>query len=52
MREVHFSAQRPRMFVAQGHALGRGGTEANFSTEPDVAKIEGVLDALVNAGLR
>jgi len=52
VREVHFSAQRPRMFVAQGHALGRGGTEANFSTEPDVAKIEGVLDALVKAGLR
>lgn len=52
VREVHFSAQRPRMIVAHGHALGSGGTEANFSNEPDVAKIEAVMNALVKAGLR
>ena len=52
VREVHFSAQRPRLVVVKGHALGSGGGEANFSTEPDVAKIEGVLNALVKAGLR
>ncbi|MEO8069540.1 MAG: copper homeostasis protein CutC [Flavobacteriales bacterium] len=52
VREIHFSAQRPRLVVAKGHALGIGGGEANFSTEPDVAKIEGVINALVKAGLR
>ncbi|MFZ1686397.1 MAG: copper homeostasis protein CutC [Flavobacteriales bacterium] len=52
VREVHFSAQRPRLVVVKGHALGSGGGEANFSTEPDVARIEGVLMALAKAGLR
>lgn len=52
VREIHFSAQRQRLVVAKGHALGRGGGEVNFSTEPDLAKIEGILTALVKAGLR
>lgn len=50
--EVHFSAFRSSMVIERGHALGIGGSAANFSTEPDVAKIEGVLNALVKAGLR
>ena len=52
IREVHFSAQRPRMVKVKGAAMSAANAGVNFETEPDVAKIEGVLNALVKAGLR
>ena len=45
--EVHFSAQR--IVPAEGMPLG---AEGNRTVLPDVAKIEGVMNALVKAGLR
>ncbi len=50
--EVHFSAQRPRMVKVKGAAMSSTNADVNFETEPDVAKIEGVLNALSKAGLR
>lgn len=47
--EVHFSAQRKSN--AAGIALASG-AEGHWAVEPDRAKIDGVLNALVKAGLR
>lgn len=48
--EVHFAAQRP-VAAPAGPALSSGGS-ADGLFVPDVAKMEGVLNALVKAGLR
>ncbi|MBK6541406.1 MAG: hypothetical protein IPG10_09035 [Flavobacteriales bacterium] len=48
--EVHFSAQKASSVPAHRTAMGSGG--ASFAPECDVEKIEGVLNALVKAGLR
>ena len=50
--EVHFSAQRPKPGRAQGAAMSSTSQGVSFETEPDRAKIEGVMNALVKAGLR
>lgn len=50
--EVHFSAQRPSSMRLQGAALSSDPNGMPFLMEPDVAKIEGVINALVKAGLR
>ncbi len=52
VREVHFSAQKPRAGVPTGVAMSAAHAGINFLVEPDVAKIEGVMNALVKAGLR
>ena len=52
VREVHFAAQRPAANVQKGAAMSSTNVGVNFLTEPDEAKIEGVLNALVKAGLR
>lgn len=52
VREVHFAAQRPAANVLKGAAMSSTNVGVNFLTEPDEAKIEGVLNALVKAGLR
>lgn len=49
---VHFAAQRklpPQPHEVSMSSANRG---LSFDSEPDVAKIEGVLNALTNAGLR
>lgn len=48
--EVHFSAQRSSSGPA--HPVGMSSRGASFAPECDVGKIEGVLNALVKAGLR
>jgi copper homeostasis protein len=50
--EVHFSAQKATAGVSGGAAMSSANAGVNFETEPDVEKIEGVLNALVKAGLR
>ncbi len=50
--EVHFSAQKPKGEAPSGAAMSSAHAGVNFATEPDVAKIEGVMNALVKAGLR
>lgn len=52
VREVHFAAQRPGPAVLHGAAMSSANAGINFLAEPDEAKIEGVLNALVKAGLR
>ncbi len=50
--EVHFAAQRAVGPKAEGAALSSANVGVNFEVEPDLRKIEGVLNALVKAGLR
>lgn len=50
--EIHFAAQKPRADRAEGASMSSSNAGMDFSTEPDEAKIEGVLNALVKAGLR
>lgn len=50
--EVHFAAQLPKPEKPIGAALSSTNQGANFETEPDRAKIEAVMNALVKAGLR
>lgn len=50
--EVHFAAQKPSARKGPGPALSSANPDVDFATEPDVAKIEGVMNALVKAGLR
>ena len=52
VREVHFAAQVPVKSKLHGAAMSSTHAGVSFETEPDRAKIEGVLDALVKAGLR
>jgi len=50
--EIHFAAQRklpPQPHEVSMSSANRG---LSFDSEPDVAKIEGVLNALTKAGLR
>ena len=51
-QEVHFSAQRKVAFRSEGVALSSLGGGDQFGIDPDIAKIEGVLNTLVKAGLR
>lgn len=51
-REVHFSAQRALQRTQKGASMSASAVGFDFGTEPDIAKIEGVLNALVKAGLR
>jgi copper homeostasis protein len=50
--EVHFSAQKLKGGPPSGAAMSSANVGVNFEVEPDVAKIEGVMNALVKAGLR
>lgn len=50
--EVHFAAQKPRSDRAEGPSMSSSNAGMDHATEPDMAKIEGVLNALVKAGLR
>lgn len=50
--EVHFSAQKAKTGKPLGAAMSSSHAEVNFETEPDVEKIEGVMNALSKAGLR
>lgn len=50
--EVHFSAQKPALGTVAGAAMSSAHVGADFRSIPDVAKIEGVLNALSKAGLR
>lgn len=52
VREVHFAAQLPVKSKVRGAAMGSGHAGVSFETEPDREKIDGVLNALVKAGLR
>lgn len=52
IREVHFAAQRPKQGSAHPVAMSSVHQGLNFDVEPDRAKIEGVMNALVKAGLR
>lgn len=52
VREVHFAAQRPMPAKHHGASMSSANAGVSFETEPDRAKIEGVLNALVKAGLR
>lgn len=52
VREVHFAAQLPVKRILHGAAMSSAHAGVSFETEPDLAKIEGVLNALVKAGLR
>lgn len=51
-QEVHFSAQRALQRTQKGASMSASAAGFDFGTEPDIAKIEGVLNALVKAGLR
>lgn len=51
-REVHFAAQRQVPATPGLAALSSTQGPSGWATEPDRAKIEGVLTALVKAGLR
>lgn len=51
-QEVHFAAQRAIQVNSVRAALSSTIAGATFLTEPDRAKIEGVMNALVKAGLR
>jgi copper homeostasis protein len=50
--EVHFAAQRALNVRAEGASMSSTNVGVNFDVEPDLRKIEGVLNALVKAGLR
>lgn len=50
--EIHFAAQRPRNAPVHAVAMSAANQGMNFDVEPDRAKIEGVMNALVKAGLR
>ncbi len=50
--EVHFSAQKAKDGKPSGAAMSSANVGVNFEIGPDVAKIEGVMNALVKAGLR
>ena len=50
--EVHFSAQKPKAGKSDGAAMSSSHVGVNFEVVPDVEKIEGVMNALVKAGLR
>lgn len=50
--EVHFAAQKPSAGKEVGAAMSSTATGVSFATEPDLEKIEGVLNALLKAGLR
>ncbi|MBK9175920.1 MAG: copper homeostasis protein CutC [Flavobacteriales bacterium] len=50
--EVHFAAQKPSARKGEGPALSSANPGIDFDTEPDAEKIEGVMNALVKAGLR
>ncbi|MBL7951020.1 MAG: hypothetical protein JNM62_04815 [Flavobacteriales bacterium] len=52
VREVHFAAQQVVPSTSSKIALTSSSVPADFDTQPDVAKIQGVLDALTKAGLR
>jgi copper homeostasis protein len=52
VEEVHFAAQRPKTRMAVLASMSSAHSTADLDTEPDRAKIEGVLNALVKAGLR
>lgn len=52
VREVHFAAQRTSAHPVHRIPLTSGHAPSAFGVEPDQAKIEGVLNALVKAGLR
>lgn len=50
--EVHFAAQKPALRKSEGASMSSAHAGMSFETEPDAAKIEGVLNALAKAGLR
>ena len=50
--EVHFSAQKPKEGKPSAAAMSSSHVGVNFEVVPDVEKIEGVMNALVKAGLR
>ncbi len=50
--EVHFAAQQATNARAEGAEMSSANVGVNVETEPDLRKIEGVLNALVKAGLR
>ncbi len=50
--EIHFAAQKPVPGAPKGAAMSSANAGLSFETEPDRAKISGVLNALVKAGLR
>ncbi len=50
--EVHFAAQLPKSGTAHAVAMSSTNQGLSFEVEPDRAKIEGVMNALVKAGLR
>lgn len=52
VREIHFAAQRLATDGERKIPLSSGDPDASFAFVPDVAKIEGILNALVIAGLR
>lgn len=52
VREVHFAAQRASSNTGHRIPLSSGHVGDPFVFEPDVAKIEAVMNALVKAGLR
>jgi copper homeostasis protein len=51
-REIHFAAQRTISGPVPGASMSSSQAGMNFLSEPDAAKIEGVLNALIKAGLR
>jgi len=52
VQEIHFAAQRAVEAPLERVALSSFHAPATFVTQPDAAKIEGVLEALSKAGLR
>ncbi len=50
--EVHFAAQRPKVVGVHGVSLSSTASDGDFEVEPDRAKIEAVMNALVKAGFR
>jgi len=50
--EVHFAAQRKMPLDPSNVVLSSGSGAGSFGVAPDEAKIEGVLNALLKAGLR
>jgi len=52
VQEVHFAAQRKLPGQPQAVSMSSTDRGLSFDTAPDVAKIEGVLNALTKAGLR
>ncbi|MEO8591550.1 MAG: copper homeostasis protein CutC [Flavobacteriales bacterium] len=52
VQEIHFAAQFPVEAAPERVALSSTHTSVICNTRPDVAKIEGVLNALSKAGLR